>query len=243
VISRLRRFARAIAGPGLIAALGAAYIRLVARTTRWTVVGRDGWDALAGRPGGFICTTWHGRLFLAPTYVPPGKRTVAMISSSRDGDLIARIVARWGVGALRGSSHDHAKGRSKGGAEAFIAAVREVRDGALVAITPDGPRGPRMHAQTGTAQLARSAGAPVVAVAFSVRWGRVLSSWDRFLLPFPFGRGAIVFSEPRYPPEGEDGEVAARFRQALEDDLNDVTARADDLCGRARVRPAKLEGP
>jgi lysophospholipid acyltransferase (LPLAT)-like uncharacterized protein len=226
-----------------VAAILSFYIWLVVRTTRWTVIGRDGWDRLAAKPEGFICVTWHGRLFLSPSYVVPGRRCVAMISASRDGNLIARIVGRWGVGALRGSSHDHAKRRSKGGAQAYVAAARELsRNGAVVAITPDGPRGPRMRAQDGAARLAISQGVPVIAVAFSVRPGRILASWDRFLLPLPFGRGAVVYSEPRQPPAASDLQAQARFGRALEEDLNAVTNRADDLCGRARVLPARV-GP
>jgi lysophospholipid acyltransferase (LPLAT)-like uncharacterized protein len=95
-----------------------------------------------------------------------------------------------------------------------------------------------MLAQDGAAQLAVSQGVPVIAVAFSVRRGRILASWDRFLLPLPFGRGAVVYSEPRQPPAASDSQAQARFRRALEEDLNAVTNRADDLCGRARVLPA-----
>ena len=234
-----RRLGRALAGSKAAAALISFYIWLVARTTRWIVTGRAGWDALAAKPEGFVCTTWHGRLFMSPTIAPPDKRAVAMISASRDGDLIAAIVGRWGVAAVRGSSHDHAKHKAKGGAEAYVAAARELsRNGALIGITPDGPRGPRMRAQAGVAQLAFSQRAPVIAVGFSVRWGRHLASWDRFLLPLPFGRGAMVYSEPRLPPEDKSPQALARFRQALEDDLNEVTNRADDLCGRPHVLPA-----
>ena len=233
------RLSRVFPGSRTAAALIAGYIRLVARTTRWTVVGRDGWDALVAKPQGFVCTAWHGRLFLSPTYPPPGRRAVAMISASRDGDLIAAIVGRWGVATVRGSSHDHARHKAKGGAQAYVAAARELSEhGALVAITPDGPRGPRMRAQEGAARLALSQGAPVIAVAFSVRWGRHLASWDRFLLPLPFGRGAIVYSEPRLPPAEQSPQALARFRRALEADLNEVTNRADDICGRPHVLPA-----
>jgi lysophospholipid acyltransferase (LPLAT)-like uncharacterized protein len=235
-----RRLIRSLAGSKAAAGLISRYIWLVARTTRWTVTGRDGWDALVARPEGFVCTTWHGRLFLSPVYAPPGKRAVAMISASRDGDLIAAIVGRWGVAAVRGSSDDPARHKAKGGAQAFVAAARELNaNGALIAITPDGPRGPRMRAQAGLAQLACSQGVAVIAVGFSVRWGRHLASWDRFLLPLPFGRGAIVYSEPRWPPEDISRQALARFGEALEVDLNEVTNRADDICGRPRVLPAE----
>ena len=237
--SLARRLSRAVAGSNAAAALISFYIWLVARTTRWTVTGRDGWDALVAKPQGFVCTTWHGRLFMSPTYAPPEKPAVAMISASRDGDLIAAIVGRWGVAALRGSSHDHVRRKAKGGVQAFAAAARELgRNGALIAITPDGPRGPLMRAQEGVARLAFTQGAPVIAVGFSVRWGWHLASWDRFLLPLPFGRGAIIYSEPRLPPAEQSPPALARFRRALEADLNEVTNRADALCGRARVLPA-----
>jgi lysophospholipid acyltransferase (LPLAT)-like uncharacterized protein len=238
VPSLLRHLGRALAASQIAAALVASYIRLIERTTRWEVIGREGWDGLATNPGGFVCTTWHGRLFMSPTYVTGTKPAVAMISDSRDGDLAARIVGRWGVAAVRGSSHDHVKHRSKGGVGVYVAAARELcRNGALVGITPDGPRGPRMRAQEGAARLAVSQGVPVIAAAFSVRWGWHLGSWDRFLLPLPFGCGAIVYSEPRLPPAAHDCEAMAQFREALERDLNVVTNRADELCGRMLVLP------
>lgn len=243
-----RRLNRALVGSGMAVALGAFYIRLVIRSTRWTVIGRDSWEALVARPDGFICTTWHGRLFMSPSYAPPadgpgGKKAVAMVSISHDGDLIARISERWGVAAVRGSSNDYVKRRQKGGGQAYIGAARELaRNGALIGITPDGPRGPRMRAQAGVARLAALQGVPVVAIGFSVRWGVHLSSWDRFLLPLPFGRGAVIYSEPRLPFAEASPQALEQFREALEADLNDVTNRADDMCGRVRVPPAEL-GP
>jgi len=239
----LLRGLRRVSGTGAIAAVGAWYIRLVARTTRWEVRGREGWDLLMAKPGGVICIAWHARVFmtpaLAPTLAPPKKPVVAMISNSRDGDLIAAIVGRFGVTALRGSSHDHVKHRSKGGVAAFRAAARALRDdGALVVITPDGPRGPRLRAQEGAARLAILQGAPVISVAFSVRCGFNLPSWDRFLLPLPFGRGAIIYSAPRLPPVERRPQAVEQFRLALQDDLNSVTDQADDFCGRARILPA-----
>jgi lysophospholipid acyltransferase (LPLAT)-like uncharacterized protein len=236
----LRGLARTV-GSRVVVSLVVWYIQLIARSTRWTVIGREGWDALAAQPEGFVCITWHGRLFMAPTLAPRLKPTVAMISNSRDGDLVAQIVGRWGVVALRGSSHDHAKRRNKGGVGLYRAAARALKDdGALVGITPDGPRGPRMRAQEGAARLALMQGAPVIAVGFSVRWGWNIRSWDRFLLPLPFGRGAIVYSTPRRAPLERSPRVMARFRLALEEDLNVVTNQADDLCARARIPAAAV---
>ena len=225
----------------VLAALGAFYIWLVLRTTRWTVLGRTQAEAEAAKPRGMIAIVWHGRGFLSPTYAPASKRTVAMISQSVDGNIMAAIARHWGVHAVRGSTSDRRKGRNKGGAGAFIDALHELTEhNAMVAISPDGPRGPRMRAHPGAARLACKAGVSVVAVGFSVRRGRLLGSWDRYLLPFPFGRGAIVYSEPRAAPADQSAETVERFRAELEADLNAVTAEADRLCDRTPVTPAEV---
>ena len=79
--SLLRSLIRA-AGLGAVAVLGAGYIRLVASTTRWTVIGREGWEELVATPGVFVCVAWHGRLFMAPTFAPGG-RCVVTVSASQ----------------------------------------------------------------------------------------------------------------------------------------------------------------
>lgn len=225
-------------GQWLGARLGAGYIRLVTATTRWTVEGAENLEAVLARDTGIIAAIWHGRLFMSATFAPRGRRTVAMISNNRDGDLIAGVVARFGVFAVRGSTYDREKQRDKGGAEAFHGAHEElVARSAVVAITPDGPRGPRMRAQAGVAALAAATGCPVLPVTFSTGRGRVLRSWDRFLVPWPFGRGVIIYGEPLEPPEARDDAAVAAFRARIEADLTAISDRADDLCARARVAP------
>jgi hypothetical protein len=233
----LRWLRQARRGRAIAARLGAGYIRLVAATTRWQVEGREHYDRCLATGEGLIAASWHGRLFLSPTYVPEGRHTVAMISNNRDGDVIAAIVARWGVETVRGSTADRRKGRDKGGSEAFAGAERALRAGALVAITPDGPRGPRMRAQPGAARLSILTGCPVVPVAFSARPAMLLGSWDRFLLPLPFGRGAVVYGAPLHPP-GEGMAALEPYRRAIEEALTAVADRADALAGRAPVAPA-----
>jgi len=222
--------------------LGAAYIRLVTATTRWRIEGKDGFDALAKAGEPILAVIWHGRLFMSPTWAPPGRRTVAMISNNRDGDLIAAIVGRFGVDAVRGSTYDKAKGREKGGAQAYTAGLETLRGGSVLAVTPDGPRGPRMRAQNGAAQLAVAAQVPVVPIAFSAERGVLTRSWDRFLLPYPFGKGAQVYGPPMTPPPPGDARALIRFRRELEAALTEVTNRADALCGREAVEPEPLTG-
>lgn len=235
-----RWFRQSQAARAVLSRLAAGYIALVEATTRWQVVGKDRADKVAADlDRGLISVFWHGRLFMSATYAPARQRRVyAMISQNHDGELIADIVGRFGVHGIRGSTYDRAKRRSKGGVPAFEAAHKALADeSAIVGITPDGPRGPRMRAQPGAAQLAVVTGCPVLPIAFSVRRGWLLTNWDRFLVPTPFNRGAIVYGELMEPPTSSDPEDEARFLATVEHHLIEVTNRADALCGRDPVEP------
>lgn len=228
-------------GRWLGSAIGAFYMRLVNWTTRWSIEGRAHYDqALTGETG-VIAVGWHGRLFMSVFWVPRGRQrrhTVAMISNNRDGDLISALVRRFGVVAVRGSTYDHEKQKDKGGAEAFTGAERALTDRrALVAITPDGPRGPRMRVQPGAARLSIATRAPVQPITFSIRKGKVLRNWDRFVVPWPFGSGVQIYGETLYPPEADDEATVTAYAQQIEDALNQITARADRTCGRSEVLP------
>src|SRR6185503_2300433 len=138
---------------GTIACAAAAYLRLVHRTTRWQRVGID--DAVRramadGRTAAVACF-WHGRMLMMPfARVRPYAYSI-LISSHRDGRLIARAVAWLGIETIVGSS-------TRGGAGATMACIDRLRRGnAVICITPDGPRGPRMRANLGAIEMARLA--------------------------------------------------------------------------------------
>ena len=218
--------------------IGAFVIRLVNWTTWWERIGAENYRNLLKDGTGVIATAWHGRLFMAVFWVPPGRRAVAMISRNDDGELISTLVRRFRVIAIRGSTYDRVKGREKGGAEVYAEAVEELtQNHALLAITPDGPRGPRMRAQRGIAQLSIATGAPIQPIAFSSRRGKVLRSWDRFLIPFPFARGVQIFGEPLWPPAESDDATVDAYLAEIEARLNAITTEADLHCGRIPVQP------
>ncbi len=228
----------------LLASLGALYIRLVMATTRWEVIGAEHREA-ALRPGtGFVAVTWHGRLMILTAVLPKDRNCIAMISNDRDGTLISAIVARFGAATIRGSTYDVAKRRDKGGAGAYAQALKSLSgQDAIIGMTPDGPRGPRMRAQRGVAMLSIQGGCPVLPLAFSVRRGKTLGSWDRFLLPFPFGRGVIRYGAVLSPPQGDDLEATDAYLAKVEAALVDITQEADRLCGRPQIEPGEMRGP
>lgn len=236
----LRRFRASATARALAARTLAAYLRFCRATGRWEVMG-EAHRALAqsGR-GQLILAIWHGRLAMVPTEMAGRLDVRAFVSLNRDGDLIARILDRFGIGTLRGSTHDPAKpGRERGGRAAFLGALAAfgAERNLIVALTPDGPRGPRMRCHPGVATLTARTGVSVLPWTFSVRRGVVARSWDRFLVPLPFSRGVIAYGPPIPPPEGTGAEALARHGAAIEAALTALTREADARTGRATPEP------
>jgi len=237
----LKRFLRSDGARRAAVALVILYLRLCYATTRWTVVADDERRRLhaAGLP--FILAFWHGRVGVTPACWDRRYPVDVLISQHRDGELIARTIAAFGLGAVRGSTQREGKRRDKGGAAALRQMLRRLKEGVSVAISPDGPRGPRMRASDGIVTVARLSGARIVAVGCASRPGVQLGTWDRFLVPLPFARGAQVWSEPVDVPRDGDAETLERLRLAVEERLNRATAEADRLVGRRPVAPAEPE--
>jgi len=235
----MRRRKRLLGNPLVLAAaswLLAAYVRLVFRTTRWTWRGRERLDALARGEGGMIGAFWHNRLMMMPFIWPRSVPIHMMISSHGDGRLISKVIQRLGIETVEGSS-------SRGAVQALKGVIDRMKAGGCVAITPDGPRGPRMRAAAGVVAAARLAGAPILPVSLSVRHRKVLGSWDRFIVALPFGRGAFVVGDPiRVPREASAAELEA-YRQQVEDRLTVLSDLADGLVGVAPISPAAVDTP
>ncbi len=171
---------------GVLCAMAALYIRFVHATSRWHVEGGEHPAALWDRDAPFILAFWHGRLLLMPSCWRREKPIELLVSQHRDGQLIARTIGHFDLRTITGST-------SRGGSAALRAMLRGLERGGSVGITPDGPRGPRMRATGGIADLARLSGAPILPVAFATSRRRVLGSWDRFLFAITFFRGFFVW--------------------------------------------------
>src|SRR5690606_8758609 len=137
----------------------------------------DEWT-VPGKPA--IYLLWHGRL-LPCSYYHRHHGLATLISRHRDGDYIAGVVQRWGFRTIRGSS-------SRGGAAALLQMERLLRDGVSLAITPDGPRGPRQKMKPGPLYAAQRAGVPVIPVTAGCSRAWWFEGWDRFMVPQPFAR-------------------------------------------------------
>ncbi len=209
------------------------YIRLVYACVRWTVEGADIPHRLRreGRP--FILAFWHGRLLMIPMAWQRLAPMHMLISGHRDGRIIADAVRYFDVDSIAGSSN-------AGGSGALRAMVRHVRRGDCVGITPDGPNGPAMRATSGIVAAARLAGAPIVPVTYATRYRRILATWDRFHLPFPFGRGIYLWGEPIAVPETLDEAGLESWRRIVEERMIQQTAEADRRVGCEATAPGTL---
>lgn len=155
--------------------IGAAVIRGLGRSMRMESQGHEQVDELYRQGRHIILAFWHAQQLMVPIGYR-GTRGNVLISQHRDGEIIARVIARFGHGAVRGSS-------TRGGALALRELIRLGRSGTDLVVTPDGPKGPRQVAKLGVVQLAKATGLPIVPLAFgcskknSLRAG--IGSWSR----------------------------------------------------------------
>jgi lysophospholipid acyltransferase (LPLAT)-like uncharacterized protein len=163
---------------------------------------------------------WHGRLLMIPMAWQRFAPMHMLISSHRDGRIIADAVTYFGVDSIAGSTR-------RGGPAALRAMLKWLAAGECVGITPDGPRGPAATASTGIVNIARLSGAPIVPIAFATSRHRVLRSWDRFHLAYPFGRGVFLWGEPIAVARELDEAGVEAARLAIECRMNDLAAAAD----------------
>jgi lysophospholipid acyltransferase (LPLAT)-like uncharacterized protein len=200
-----------------VAAVGQRLLESILATCRIRTVGEENfrpyWDA--GKPTVFVL--WHGRL-LPCTYHHRHQNVVTLVSRHRDGEYIARIVERWGFVPVRGSS-------SRGGLEALRELMRWVRRGRSLAITPDGPRGPREVMKTGPLLIAQRTGAPIIPTECTASRAWFFGGWDRFLIPKPFSRITIEYGEPLFVPRG-----------AGEAELEEIAREVERRMAAMRVR-------
>ncbi|HET9225138.1 MAG TPA: lysophospholipid acyltransferase family protein [Thermoanaerobaculia bacterium] len=198
--------------------LAAGLIRALRATTRLRHHG-DGPMRKKEKDGEhFILAFWHRHLLLMP-YSYRGKGISVLVSQSKDGELIARTVARLGIDSSRGST-------SRGGVAGMRTLLRKAAEGWDIAFTPDGPRGPASEVQPGVILAAAATGLPIQPVAIAASRAKRLNSWDRFLIPLPFSRVHFVYGEPLTVERRGDPETAAA---ELKRRLDAVEAEAERL--------------
>ncbi len=194
-------------------------IRLIGSSLKLEI---RGWEKYEG-VGNAVIAGWHGRSFLALLFFR-NKGLYVMTSLSRDGQIQTKIFENFGFQAIRGSS-------SRGGAKALAESIRTLKKGGVLAMTPDGPRGPAGRIQPGVMMMSKKSGAKLIptGLASEKRW--VLSTWDKYMLPKPFSRAVIIFGDAVVVPPDADDAKLEECRRELERRVHEVQREADGLMG------------
>ena len=173
-----------------------------------------------GFQGRYLYAFWHENI-LVPAYHYARRDIHVLISEHADGRMIAEACRHLGFRVVRGSA-------TRGGARAVRQMWRRSRS-AHLAITPDGPRGPRRRVQPGVVYLAALTGLPIVpfGIAFTRAWR--MNSWDRFAVPCPWSEAVCVTAEPIHVPENVRKDQFEHYRQKVEDAMNAATEAAERI--------------
>ncbi len=198
---------------------GRAVLRIWGISCRTRVLGEEEYLRLRKENKPVIFLTWHGRLLIIP-YFFRNRGVSALVSPSRDGEILARIGSHWGYRVYRGSgSHSMVR--------AWLEMKKELQEGGELIIIPDGPRGPNRELKPGCLKLAQETGALLVPFSFSASRKKFFKTWDNFLFCYPFSRLVAVYGEPVAVDPLLDEEALEKERLRVERLLKELDARAD----------------
>ncbi|MDP6923340.1 MAG: lysophospholipid acyltransferase family protein [Candidatus Scalindua sp.] len=196
----------------LVGVLGSITIRSLFSTMSIKEI-PDGYSLDLERQGKYaIYAFWHAHMLL-PAYVGRNRNVKVLISQHRDGEYIAQIVQRLGYGVARGST-------TRGGAKALLRMIKQIKEESIsLAITPDGPKGPRFVAQSGAILLGQKTEYPIIPVMIYLEKYWALPSWDRFCIPKPFSKARIFYGNHIQVPSRLEKHEMEEYRVALENEL------------------------
>jgi lysophospholipid acyltransferase (LPLAT)-like uncharacterized protein len=196
-------------------------IDLLCKSLRIEIVNKEAIDRLEKENKNYVFAFWHGTMLL-PWYIQKNKKFAALISKSKDGDLLSRVLKYWNYDVVRGSS-------SKGGDVALGILVDLARNKKSVAITPDGPRGPVNNFKAGAVVTAKKSGIPLVLAGTAYKKKKFLKSWDRFEVPMFFSKVRIILSDPVYVNKDISYEDTSSLIKKCEEDMRRLQQKAGEF--------------
>lgn len=207
------------------------YSWLVGKTSHFEIHGEKEFDEAIANNNGLLFITWHGRALMLPYFWRNTRQLKAIVSPHADGRIIATMLRNYNILSIDGSSDKQA-------VSAAIDIVKELNKGTVVAVIPDGPRGPRMRLKKSVMYFAQKTGKPIMGFTYSMEKARVMrKSWDAMLLPRFGTRGVIYGTKPMFVPADATEEEKEILQRQFEDELNELTYKADKECGIDPVLP------
>jgi lysophospholipid acyltransferase (LPLAT)-like uncharacterized protein len=169
----------------------------------------------------YVLAFWHGTMLL-PWYLHGAPNFAALTSKSKDGDLLAKVLKKWKYQVVRGSS-------STGGDVALGIMVDYARNKYSIAITPDGPRGPKYKFKAGAVITAKKSNIPVVLTGVGFKRKKYLSNWDKFEIPYFFTQAKVVYSDPIYVDSNLNYDETSAVISKCDEELNRLQLQAQDF--------------
>jgi lysophospholipid acyltransferase (LPLAT)-like uncharacterized protein len=203
-------------------------IKLVLATCRVSVYNGQFFKHNADNGKNMILVAWHNRLVTLPYYYRHMyglKNLTMMVSMSRDGEMFKRLLAKFDIDCVRGST-------TRGGMSAVKTLIRETRKGRDTAISLDGSKGPRYVAQPGSLLMAQMTGMPVIPVTVDASRKYELNTWDRMIVPKPFSHLHGMFGEPMYIPR--DTRDLEPYRIKLQESMDRICAEVEELANPSK---------
>ena len=201
----------------IFAYFGARLIKLLYKTTQWHLIHLENLNTAIASSRPVIICFWHQRLLMIPGFWHFLRRTSVLLSSHSDGILISKVLTHFNIHSIYGSS-------TRGGDQAALQIIRQLKKGHVIGITPDGPSGPKQIASIGIAHLAYLAKAIIIPVAYSVEKHKKLKSWDQFMIPMPFSKGRFCAGKEI---DATDFKSVDALLEKIQTELDDITCMAD----------------
>jgi lysophospholipid acyltransferase (LPLAT)-like uncharacterized protein len=221
LVKRLLRHSAVIS---ILTFIIANYMRLTYFTTSWRIVGQDTLPA-----GGAIYVFWHGRILMMPCVWSSPRSMYVLVSPHNDGAISNGTLKNLGFNTIRGTSSNASS------LNALRHILKVLKKGENIAITPDGPRGPKEKIHSKVVEIAKAVGVPIIPMSFSSKRYRILNTWDSFFFALPFSRGTIIFDRPLHIPSDASAADVQHFETHLVERLQAITKEADLYTGVASV--------
>ncbi|MDH5718061.1 MAG: lysophospholipid acyltransferase family protein [Spirochaetia bacterium] len=213
----------------LVAFIIKCLMQIIGRTVRVKVIkGRDILEELQKNPRPVIFSFWHNRIFYASYFLyrhvfKKGLNLTVLISQSKDGEWIAKIVHMWGGNTVRGST-------TRGGLNALKKLCGKImKEKSAAVTTPDGPKGPVYKFQAGTITLSQITQVPIIPVTFAAKKAWVFNSWDKFIVPKPFTKAYFSFGKPILIPREINVNDRENLCQNAEKAMMDLLEETEKL--------------
>ena len=217
----IKRFSKTHIGQKLIGFLFYSITSLISRSIRWEYLVQNEKSNIFNSNKEYIFCCWHNKLFLGPHLLPRNRVINALQSSHSDGMVTSLAFKYLGMNVILGSS-------KKGGMQAFRKMVKCIKLGESVAITPDGPKGPKEKVKEGIIKLAQITETSIIPLVWTTNKFKLINSWDNFVIPYPFSKGVYSFGKPIYVKKQINEYELETARQNLENEIKRLTKEVEN---------------